>query len=190
MTSIPASYDELQDHLIAATEPAASPEGFRVHDESSADWALRVIGKHRRLLAVHEDVAKAQIEHTNEWLDDQRKRYLESTEYLVGLLEGYHRQLLDENPKAKTIRLPAGNLVARKAPDVVDVTDADAFVAWAEAGHDELLRVKTDPDKPKIRSALGHDAEDGVLVDPATGERVPGLAWVVGEISFKVETDT
>lgn len=188
--TIAESYDDLQDHLIAAAEPASSPDGFRVHDESSAEWALRVVAKHRRRLAAHEDVAKATIEHTNEWLDGQRKRYLDSTEHLLGLLESYHRQVLDENPKARTLQLPSGTLKARKAPDVVDVTDVDAFVAWAEAGHDELLRIKTDPDKPKIRSLLGHDETDGVLVDPATGERVPGLAWVVGEVAFKVETDT
>lgn len=184
-------YDNVDDDIVELLAPADSDHAdFTVHDVASADWAVRVIARHERHFAAYEaaalrviDIAQARIDHEREGIEDEKQRLATSTAYLRSLLEGWHRSILDADPKAKTVRLPAGHLVARKAPDVVDIIDVDGFKAWAEVNAPDLLRTTVAPDKPAIKK-LAH--VDGRVVDDA-GEVVPGVEWVEGAVAFKVD---
>lgn len=183
-------YDDLDEYLTGDVDALQeqAPERFAVTDLATADWAVRKIARARRRFADAKLLADAQLERTREWIAAEQHRLDTDTAYLTGLLEAFHRRTLDEDPKAKTIRLPSGTLVARKQPDVVDVTDVDAFVAWASDGHNDLLRTKVEPDKTAIKNTLGA-AETGLVHVPDTGELVPGLTWRDGDVKFSVDTE-
>lgn len=187
-------YDDLTDHM---TGDAPTAEGFTVDSLESADWAVRKIGQHRRRYAAAVDVATAEQGRIVEWLAEQEQRCEQATSYLVELLARYHHDLLVDDPKAKTVRLPSGELIARKRPDSLLIDESDEHVdetfAWCEANLPEAVVVRKSFDKNTLKRKLRPSATEMVgdgfrAIDPATGELVPGVMFKVGEVSFKVET--
>lgn len=170
-------------------ERDAEAAAFEIDDLAKATWAVRKIAQHRARLAEAQQVADAERARINDWLEDERRRCEQGTVHLEGLLYRYHEGQLVEDPKRKTIKTPAGDLVARKSPDSIDVDDA-VFVPWAEANAPGLLNPPKAPTPAKaaIKKATG-DVVDGQVVFADTGEFLPGVAWVTGETTLKVVTD-
>lgn len=158
---------------------------FRVDGPSTAEWALR---KLRQALDAQEQaraVAADEIARIQEWRDREVGVRQRDVDFFQGLLADYHRAVLAENPESKTIRLPAGQLRARKMPDTVDVKDLDALTEWARANErDELLRVKVEANKAVIKKL---PVSDGRVVDPETGEAIPGVTVETGDVRFTAE---
>jgi hypothetical protein len=87
--------------------------------------------------------------------------------------------------------VPGGTLARRKNPDSLEVCAETEAVAWLMDNRTELVRLA--PDKAAIKKALAvpglEDAHPGQrleLVDPLTGEVVPGLVHLVGEVRVDV----
>jgi phage host-nuclease inhibitor protein Gam len=191
-------HESLEDHLEAAhdagIENADESGMFAIVDLDRADWAVRKLARRRRKFADAEQVAAAEIARVTAWLNDQRRRHEADTAFLTSLLEAFHRRMLDEDPKAKTVRLPAGELVARKAPDKL-VTDPETFIAWAKE-HEltALIRVKEDVDAKTAKVRLGMSADEPDdegrvrAIDPTTGVVVDGAWFVPGQVGFTVRT--
>lgn len=59
---------------------------------------------------------------------DQAERLVHDEAYFAGLLAEWHREVLAEDPRQKTLRLPHGALTPRKAPDRFEV-DEEEFLA-------------------------------------------------------------
>lgn len=173
MSALAESWDDLDDDL-AFSSLGEVPDGADL-DGSLADRMLRRVLRERRAVAADEAVAQSQIDQVNAWLE--RRRAAHDTSYLEACLRQYHEARLAADPKAKTIHLPSGQLVARKNPDRVTVEDATAF--FAEQGDDPaLVRVKYEPDKPSI---LRHVKQ--------TGHVPAGVTFVPGEVGFSVKAD-
>lgn len=153
-------YDE------TASEPA---DAFHVHDTATAEWAMRRVKKLRDDLAEHE----LYFETVADWIAKERTREREAERWLVEQLEEYHRRLLAEDDRRKTVRLPSGELKARKLPDTVDIADPDEFcAAYADT---ELVRVKMTPDLSAVkREVLKRGAE------------FPGVEVVPGDVKFSI----
>lgn len=168
---------------------------FTVTDMASAEWAIRKIAQKRFLfeeattLAANELAAfkaKLKLDEIEALIaaeSDRLQAFLagyaadldHAEEFFGHLLEEWHLQVLADDPKRKTIKLPSGEHRSRKAPDTVEVDDLDAFVC-THGLDSEFVRPHPAPDKPAIKRALA----DGVPVD---GARV-----VPGEVRFSVET--
>lgn len=164
----------------------------------AADWQVRRLVRLRRRMAENEATAASEIQVIRTWLAEENARLQRSAAFFEQSLTAFHQQLLDDDPKRKTVSLPAGTLKARKHPDRVDVVDVDLFVRWAQAEKPELVRTKVEPDKTAIKKLLGVGPEAGdpeigsvghILIDPATGEAAPGVYLVEGETSFAVDCD-
>lgn len=171
-------YDDLENHLTADA-PDGQPDGvpFVVDSLERADWAARKVARARRILAEAELVAEAEQRRIGEWIDDRRARCEQDTEFLLGLLESYHRKRLDDDPKVKTISLPGGaTLVARKSPDSLVVEDEAAAIEWCHEFCSAAVVVTERLDKPTLKRAVG-------LID------APGVRLQAGEVTFKVKTD-
>lgn len=191
----------LEHHLEAAYnlgDDVAEDTGlFLLDNADKADWALRKVARIRRRLDDAVEVADAEMTRVREWLDAERARAHKDERFLLMMLESYHQRILAEDPKAKTVRLPAGELKARATLPNVEYVDADAFVTWARATRPDLLREKWEPAKADVKKALtfavrhadDSDANERVVVDPGTGEQVPGLSWTEGGVSFTVAPD-
>lgn len=180
-------YDDLENHLAPdATWSTGEGEGasFVIDSLSRADWAARKVARARRRLAEAEMVAAAEQRRIAEWVDEQRARCEQETGFLVELLVRYHRSLLDEDPKRRTVSLPGGaSLVARKSPDSLIVEDETAATEWCRKFYPAALVVSERLDKPTLKRRLS-----GTL-DAETGELVPGLVMQTGEITYRVKTD-
>lgn len=149
-------------------------ERYTIGGDREASWALRKMWKAQRevtrLKANHAEAVAA--------LDDQLARALGGPErdvrFFDGLLGEYHRTLIDRGEADKTYRLPAGELTARKAPDTLEVLDADALRDYAEGTERlDLVRIKVEPDKRAILAAVKE-----------TGETIPGVVIRRGETRY------
>lgn len=188
--SVGAMYDDLEDRI---TGPAPV-EGFTVDSLERADWAVRKIARSRRRLAEAKELAAAERKRIDEWEAEQVARCQSATEYLEELLTRYHRDVLKDDPKAKTIRLPAGELVARKLPDALVCDGGVDCIAWAELNAPDTVAVRKTVDRSKMKRRLvvgSTERPEGFeAIDPSTGQVVPGFWWTqVDEVSFKVRTD-
>lgn len=181
--------DAQLDVALEDTDTARSTGVFRITTLEHANWAVRKIAQHRARLVEAQALYDTERARLDAWRDDQQARCDGAVEFLQALVRPFHEQRLTEDPKgARTVRLPAGELVARKAPDRLEVAPAE-FVAWAQATrHDHLLRVTVAPDKPSIKQAIGEIMADGRVVDADTGEFMPGVTHVDGAVRLSVKT--
>lgn len=180
-------YPELDDQLADVGDPdSPEAERFVIDSIDKANWAVRRIAAQAAKVADAEAFAQRERDRLTIWLDGERTTAMQSMDFLAGLLRRYHEDRLEADPKAKTIHLPAGDLVARKAPDVWQVDDEEFLVTWAEqAGWADVIR-RRDPevDRNALKRTF-HVAPDGAVIAP-DGEVVPGVTVVKGELGFKV----
>jgi phage host-nuclease inhibitor protein Gam len=166
-------------------ETPEQKERFRVKDKEQAEWCLRQIS---RLLSKREEVkslAQAEIEKITAWKNDQTESIQKSISFFEFLLIEYHQQIFKENPKAKTIKLPSGRLEARKAqPEYL--RDKETMLPWVEQNRPEFVITKKELDWAGLKKVLKY--ENGMGIDPDTGEAVPGLNVVDRGINFRVKT--
>lgn len=166
-------------------------ERFRIDGPKTAEWALRKLAQARRRQQDARELADAEIGRINEWLTTEQARYDGDAQFFEGLLVRWHHEVLDAEPDRKTIELPAGTLKARKQPDQWDY-DPRVVGEWlAEHQRGDLIRVTVELDKPAIKkeftAAIPAGEDVGLVVDPTTGEEIPGLSVTRGEIRFSVE---
>lgn len=170
---------------------SVAPDALQIVDLDRAARAVRRRADADKALAEQEAVYKAERERLDLWIEGERRRHGHRVRFIDACLEVFHRARLAEDPTgAKTIRLPHGELVARKAPDTVRVDD-DVFVPWAEKNAPDLLnppKPRT-PAKTAIRAAIGDIMADGTVVNADTGEFLPGVVFVDGEVRFTVKTE-
>ena len=147
---------------------------FSINDKEQAIWALRKIAIIERVRKEAREAAQAEINRIQDWLADEEKRADQDRAYLDELLEQYHRAVLEDNPKAKTIKLPHGELEIRKQQPEYIKSD-DTVKVWAQENRPELLV----PQEPKLDWATLKKSlqatDDGRAVDTETGEIVPGV---------------
>jgi len=154
-------YERASDSLDEALDgqyQAEPDSGFRVDDASKAAWALRRLAKAAEAQKAARALADERKALIDAWADAEVARHEQDRSYFESLLVGYVAER-NRYDGVKTINLPGGVLRARKTPAKVEV-DSAAFVAWAtEAGRDDLLRIKAEPDKAKIKAASLEDGE-------------------------------
>jgi phage host-nuclease inhibitor protein Gam len=132
--------EEFPEELPEAPE---QKERFQVKDKEQAEWCLRQIS---RLLCEQEEIestAQAEIEKITTWKNDQTESIQKSISFFEYLLTEYHQQVLKENPKAKTIKLPSGKLEARKAQPEFIRNKEECFPGSKRTGLIMLLSKKT-----------------------------------------------
>ncbi len=168
-------------------DPAAATDSglFEVRNKDRANRAVWKVGRIQAELAEAEALYKSERERLDAYITDERLRAEKAIEFLTALTAGYHAIVLEDDPKRKTIKLPAGDLVARQQPARWNIDD-DQFIEWARANnHDELLNTKVTVDRPTVKSDL-HVAPDGRAVD-GYGEVVAGVTVTPGDVRFSVK---
>lgn len=181
-----AQLDAQVDAILSDPEAASETGLFEVNNKDRANRAVWKIGRIQADLDDDEALFRAERARLDEWITDRRVRAEKAIEFLTTLTAGFHAIVLEEDPKKKTIKLPAGDLTARKQPDQWVVDDPEYLIQWAEqAGWREVIRTR-DPevDRPALKRTF-HVTPDGVL--SPDGERVPGVTVVPGETKFVVK---
>lgn len=169
----------------------AREEGFVVDTREKAIWALRKLKHILDEKAAVEAAAREEIKRVEDWLANEVKRLDADAAYFEGLLADYHRRVLAEDPRAKTIRLPHGTLKVR-AQQPEYRRDEAALLAWVKANRPELVKVKEDVDWAALKKSLMVAGEDAgapfmPVVDGETGAVVEGVLAVPRPDKFSVE---
>jgi len=166
-------------------ETPEQKERFRVKDKEQAEWCLRQISRLMREQEEIESTAQAEIEKITAWKNDQTESIQKSISFFEYLLIEYHQQILKENPKAKTIKLPSGRLEARKAQPEFQ-RDVETMLSWVEQNRPEFVITKKELDWAGLKKILKY--ENSMGIDPDTGEAVPGLKVIERGMTFRVKT--
>lgn len=164
---------------------------FSPTDDVAAEKVMRrlVTAHHRRRQII--DQANELIAPIEAWRDSQLVPWERRIAWLTDHLRDYairrRFRLGERDPQAKTLKLPSGDVPTRRQERRVDVMDAAAFIAWAQANeYDSLVRIPTPP--PEVAKALVKQAvmiveKDGALLPVLDGERVPGLVVLDVDVS-------
>lgn len=159
-----------------------------ITDDSTAQWALNKLAGYTAELDRLRRNAQAEIDRIQAKAQDDERPVQAKIDHWRNELTGYHRRILEANPKAKTYKLANGNLTHRVGSKSVKVTDEPAFVEWALVNAPGALAYK--PQVSVLNPAHGFvRTEDGTIV-AAGGEVVPGVVEVRGEDRYGVDLNT
>lgn len=193
---------EIDEAVTAALDevdpPEHMPDGrWRVTDEGSADWAVRKLARaretaantraqaNRQRKAIQEAVAPY-LQQLDEWEAERIDALDRDAGHWEALLAEYHRQVLTEDERAKTVKLPHGKLVARKQPDAWEAEDT-VVIDWAtKVGAHEILTTKTLLQRAEMKKTLSVATTGEVVWG---GELVPGVRVIPGEVKYSVDTE-
>lgn len=160
-------------------------DGFRVETPEQAAWAMR---KYRRLAQKRDEyvaLAAAERERIAAWEQRVTATVDSEMEFFAGHLEGY--ALGQRAEGRKSIDLPDGVIKTRQSGMSYDI-NKEEFVYWAQgAMRDDLLRYTVAPDMTAIKSSVVADGAQ--VLDPASGEIIPGITPIPERVSVKIEPD-
>ncbi len=191
MTITVSTLEQYLDDRIQAETNCETRESFRIETQDQANWACRKLARIESKRAEIKATAEREIARIQEWAMSETQRLDEEAEFFTALLDAYHRRVIADDPKAKTITLPYGVLKLR-AQQPEYIRDDRQLLPWVEANKPDCVRVKKETDWARLKSELQFvpDPERPhilVAVDPATGERVPGVEALERPDKFSVE---
>ena len=182
----------LDDFLVKYMDDIAPEElekpKFTIETKEQVIWALRKIAAIERARKESQLAAQAEMDRIKNWLAEEERRADQAREYLDYLLEDYHRRQLVKNPKAKTIKLPHGELQLR-AQQPEFTRDEVALMAWARENRPGFI-IKPPLPEPMLdwaglRKAL--KIVEGKAIDPLTGEVIPGITVTKRQSKFQIK---
>ncbi len=162
-----------------------SEDGFRVDTPEQAAWAMRkyraLAQKKARYIALA-DTERARIDA---WQDRVVATVESQMEFYGAHLEGY--AMKERARGARTLEFPDGAIKTRKTGVTYEI-DKARFCEWAdESKREDLLRVTIAPDMTAIKNTVVVD--QGQVIDPASGEVIPGLLPIPERVSIRIEPD-
>jgi hypothetical protein len=191
---------DLSTYLASLGEPSGFAENnideqgnltteraLTITSDDEALWAMRRLAQAQRRIDEVKRMAQVELDRINAWVEANTTKHGREVEFFDLALSDYLitvRQ--NEQDGRKSIDFPDGTLTSRITPSKVAVTDAEAFLAWAEAnGHSEWVRVKREADVSAIKKVADFDGTS--VIDPTTGTPVAGLQHTEGGISVSVK---
>jgi phage host-nuclease inhibitor protein Gam len=139
-------------------EVPATPEGFSVKDERTANWLIRKVIEARRY-----------AERAQEWAAREVRRAQGEEKFLLHrygqqLEDWVRRQLDDEGGRRKSLNLPAGTVGFRIDPQRLEVTDEQTLIRWCRVNLPSAIAVSEQVIKSVVRE---HVVTSGELADGA-----------------------
>ena len=165
--------------ISVAIFPQDGDEGFQIHDDSAADWALRKIAE-----------ADADLQKMQDWYEMQLKaakqKHDDAIAYFTGILQKYFDIVpAKETKTTKKYALPSGELVLNKEKQDFSAVDTDALLGWCQENDPTLVQVSMKPAWSEIKKRLTQT--DSGIVDSETGMIVDGVELITKPEEFKVK---
>jgi len=159
-------------------------------DTTDAIVKLRILARIRREIDEHNIIYAAELERLLDWHERRIQTLTRQEAWATSSLAQFHAAMLRDNPKATTLDLPGGKLVARKQQPAWEF--GPEFVTWAMSSAPDLVRIPEPvpaADKAAAKKALTITGEsgEGVPVVDAQGELVPGVAVTFRGVKHTVE---
>lgn len=161
---------ELYDQDVFDNDRNDQPEpiGWRITDDSGAEYAMRKIAEARNEIASWRDYYAEQMDK----IESQNRRTID---FFTAHLSDYFEQVPRRATKTgiEKYKLPSGELV-RKPASIDYQRDEDAMLEWCRAQHPEFVRVSEKASWSDVKAYIKETGElpDGVLPveKPATFE--------------------
>lgn len=154
--------------------------------EYAAYWQERI-----REVADHYDAEHQKLMAKLDALEERRQHEIgkltRKYAWHEARIRHYHEQVLEADPKRKTLDLIHGSsraVVPAKVQVFVGPDGSEGVTEWARRAHPELCKA---PGISEIRNVV--TVEDGKVVDRATHEVVPGLIAQVPAPRYSFEAD-
>lgn len=179
--------EELKEFTEGLIPADAGDEGWKIVNDSAADWAVRKIKEEQDEYARLNALAHDQISEINMNVEAAEKRMENRTGYLKSKLAEYFMTVPHRETKTQAkYRLLSGELVYTKPKYKIEKSDEAALVQWLkETGNTEFVKTVETPawGEFKKRCAIAGAA----VVDTDTGEVVEGMRVVPVEGTFDVK---
>lgn len=160
-------------------------EGFRIDTPEKAAWAMRKYRLLAQRLQQKQDMARREHDRIEAWVQQSASPVLSQMEFYEQHLTAY--AIGERRQGIKSLDFPDGTVKTRATGPTFDV-DKSVFIQWAEEEkRDDVVRVTLAPNLAAIKESFVVDG--GRVVDPVTGEVVPGLMPVPESVSVKFEPD-
>lgn len=166
-------------------------EGWRITDDSMADWAIDKIKNIKNEYNRKEMVAKNKIAQIEMWLQKQK----EDAERQIAFFEAKLREYFETLPKQhlkitktqKQYKLPSGTLkIKYRQPEFI--RDDKKLVEWIEAGGmSDFIKIKKMPKWEELKKHVKVEGNKVVFVE--TGEIIDGIEVQEREPEFVVEVE-
>lgn len=161
-----------------------SDEPFKVDSIEKAAWAMRKYRQAAQRKERNIELATAEHDRIQTWLESANKKHEDAMAFFAGHLEAFARAERLEG--RKSVSVPDG-VVKSRAKGVSFDVDKESFVKWALEENPELLRVSYAPDMTMMKESL--EVVGPNVVDPRTGEAVPGISVIPESVSFTIAPD-
>lgn len=175
---------ELQEYLEQETQER---EGFVIDDDSKANWALRKIASFIKKQKKNNELAQAEIEKIESWNKEENEKIQQDIDFFQAQLAVYATQKREEEPKNKSWKLPNGRIKFVKQQPKWNYDDEKLLESLKGSELNDFINVKESPNKPAIKKSFA--VNNGVVVNPDTGEFLEGVTVEERPDQFKVEVD-
>lgn len=152
-------------------------EAFVIDDDSKADWAMRKLASIRRKQTENEAIYNAEVSRITVWLSTVNTALQREAEWFESNLKPY--ALRERSNGRKSLILPHGTVKTTAGRPKIEIENEVEFLAWAEKGEPELIRIKKEIDK-KVLNTLLTDSGDVISTQ---GEIVPSVRVIPAETS-------
>lgn len=186
MTDIETSLAEAPDTYEVPAEPDAR-FAYQLQSLEHATWAMRRLRDLQRQRLDVVATATREIDRVSRWAAEQDSRLSHDVEFFESILTAYALDRRAADAKQKTLSTPFGEVGTREVAPAVAVEDPAAFIAWAKQERPELVKVAESVRAADAKKALV--VADGKVIDPKTGEVVPGAAVTPGKVTATVRPD-
>lgn len=152
---------ELYDQDVFDNDRNDQPEpiGWRITDDSGAEYAMRKIAEARNEIASWRDYYAEQMDK----IESQNRRTID---FFTAHLSDYFEQVPRRATKTgiEKYKLPSGELV-RKPASIDYQRDEDAMLEWCRAQHPEFVKVSEKASWSDVKAYIKETGElpDGVL---------------------------
>lgn len=174
------------ENLGVDIEDEQQREGWKIENDSQADWALDKIreaqAEYRRFKMVVDD----KIQQLQEALEKEKESMERETGFFQSKLAQYFETVPKKATKTQEVyKLPSGRLVKKyKQPKIK--RDNEALVAWLERNDmTELVKIEKKADWATLKKQTEIAGER--VISKHTGEVIEGVTAVPQNPEFKVE---
>ena len=178
MTTTDVTVENLERRLDGQHDvPYVADDAWRIRNDSDAEYAARQAARAQARLDTIDAWVQDAIERVHAAAEAERKEPANTLQFFEAALGQYLDALIRSGRKRKTLTLPHGSIAIRKRPALVDV-DPAAFLPWARENRPDLVRVKEEPDKAKIKKVAQQPQADFTVTVDDNGEVMPGVSII------------
>lgn len=187
-----AMLDQLEAEMSGAGADAPAPEDvrekYKVQDLAQASRYMRAIARLQDRQKENETALDTEVDRINRFYKGQNEALQSKIDFFSELVLEYDDTRRAKDPEFR-LKTPNGQ-VTKRTTTGYSWTDETALIHWLSDRHPELVRTETVQkiEKAAFKKAMGAVDEFGNVVDPDTGEIVPGVHTYIN-VSHTVKTE-